>query len=325
MAWWQMVLIVVAVLAVLFTLFAVFEIEVILVPKSPLSRLLGWNGNAAPMTAAQIKCKANHDAIIAKAKAWDEATPHTDRIIKTFDGLTLHATEYLQPAPSHLWAVIAHGFHAPEKEPAEYGMYYYEKGYNVLAPDDRAHGNSEGRYITMGWLDRKDFIQRINEIVARDRDAQIVLHGVSMGGATVMMVTGEPLPKNVVCAIEDCGYTSVWDEFVAQVRNMVHLPPFPLIPLCSVIAKIRCGFSFREASSVKQVRKSVTPTLFIHGEKDTFVPTAMVYRNFEAASCPKDMLVVKDAEHAQSKNQEPELYWNKVFGFIANNCPQIHS
>ena len=317
MAWWQIVLIIVAAITLLFILFANLEIEVILVPKSPFSKLLGWGPEPAPVTPAQKTCRANRDAIIAKAKAWDEATPHTDRTIKTEDSLTLHATEYLQTKLSHKWIIFAHGFHSPEKESAEYGMYYYEKGYNVLTPDDRAHGKSDGKYITMGWLDRKDYLQWINEIVSRDSEATIVLHGVSMGGATVMMVTGEPLPKNVVCAIEDCGYTSVWDEFTAQAKNVLHIPAYPLVPLCSIVSRIRCGYSFKKASSIKQVKKSVTPTLFIHGGSDTFVPTAMVYRNYGAASCPRDILVVKDAEHAMSKNQDPELYWSTIFGFIS--------
>jgi fermentation-respiration switch protein FrsA (DUF1100 family) len=317
MAWWQIVLIIIAAVALLFILFANFEVAVILIPKSKLSKLLAWGPEPPPATPAQKVCRENRDAIIAKAKAWDEATPHTDNIIKTYDGLTLYATEYLQPKPSHKWVLIAHGFHAPLKEPSEYGMYYYEKGYNVLTAENRAHGRSDGKYITMGWLDRLDYIQRINDIVARDPEARIVLHGVSMGGATVMMVTGEKLPKNVVCAIEDCGYTSVWDEFTAQAKNVLHMPAYPIVPLCSLVSRIRCGYSFKAASSIKQVKKSVTPTLFIHGGNDTFVPTAMVYRNYGAASCPRDILIVKDAEHAMAKNQDPDLYWGKVFEFIS--------
>jgi len=316
MVWWQIVLIILAVIVLILIIVANIELDIILAPKSIFGNVLKTEWHPVLLTPAQRICEENRIRLVAQATQWDKTTSHTECTIRTFDGLTLYATEYMQQKKSHKWVVLAHGFHSPLKESAEYGMYYYAKGYNVLAPDCRTHGKSEGKYVTMGWIDRKDYVQWIQEIVARDKDAKIVLHGVSMGGAAVMMVTGETLPKNVVCAIEDCGYTTVWDQFVSQAKNVAHLPPFPLVPLCSIMSKIRCGYSFKEASSLKQVAKSVTPTLFIHGGNDNFVPTAMVYRNYGAASCPRDILIVKDAEHAMSKNQDPDLYWNKVFEFI---------
>lgn len=317
--WWKIILFVIAVICFLTFLFALFEVNVFLFPKSHAAKkLLKWGEGPEPVTDAEKLCKKNHDQIIARAAEWDDATPHTQLSVTSRDGLHLCAYEYLQPQESHKWVVVAHGYHASIKESPEYGMYYYKKGYNVLTPIDRAHGISEGNCIGMGWLDKDDFLLWLQEIVAKDPQAQIVLHGVSMGGATVMMVSGEKsLPKNVFCVIEDCGYTSVWDEFVEQAMNVIHLPPYPLVPFCSFISKIRCGYSFGEASSVKQLKKSVTPTLFIHGGNDTFVPTAMIYKNVAAAKSPHDMLVVPDAAHAMSKNQNPDLYWNKVFEFIA--------
>ena len=48
------------------------------------------------------------------------------------------------------------------------------------------------------------------QVLARvGEDAEIVLHGLSMGAATVLMVSGERLPEQVKAIIEDCGYTSV--------------------------------------------------------------------------------------------------------------------
>lgn len=72
----------------------------------------------------------------------------------------------------------------------------------------------------------------------------------------------------------------------------------------------------RNASSVKQVKKSVTPTLFIHGEADTFVPYEMLDKVYSAAACEKEMLSVPDAPHARSVCAHPELYWKAVTGFI---------
>lgn len=315
--WWKILIIAVAVLFLLLVLFAIFEVELMLAPKSRFAKKINWNGPMPePKNAAEKVCLENRNKIIERAGQWNSSTPHTELTIKTKDGLTLYGYEYLQKNKSHNWVILAHGFHSPEDESAEYGMYYFEKGYNVLAPRDRANGKSEGRYIGMGWLDKDDIIIWINKIVEKDHDAKIVLHGVSMGGATVMMVTGEKIPSNVVCAIEDCGYTSVFDEFAAQAKNVLHMPSYPIVPMCSVVSKILCKYSFKEASSVKQVKKSSTPTLFIHGANDLYVPTEMVYRNYDAAVCPKEIFVMPDAQHAMSKNQNPDLYWKKVFTFI---------
>lgn len=82
--------------------------------------------------------------------------------------------------------------------------------------------------------------------------------------------------------IDDCGYTSVWDEFAGELKNQFGLPEFPLMYSTSLLCKLRYGWSFGEASAISEVSKSSYPMLFIHGGSDTFVPTEMVYRLYEA-------------------------------------------
>lgn len=312
----NIILIVAAVIFLLLCLAANVEIDLMLCPKSFIASHFKSKPKSSPLATTSVKSHENRKLFQEKAKQWYEKNPPEEEHITTFDGLNLYAEKYLQPETSHKWAIFAHGFHAPVSESREYGMYYFEKGYNVLLPMDRANGKSEGKYITMGWIDRIDFLQWIEKIISADNEAEIVLHGVSMGGATVMMLTGEKLPANVKCAVEDCGYTDVYSEFSAQAMNVAHLPPFPIVPLSSFFCKLRAGYGFKEASAIRQVRKSVTPTLFIHGTDDTFVPFDMVKENYEAASCEKQLLVVQNAAHTHSKNLEPELYWNTVFQFV---------
>lgn len=190
----------------------------------------------------------------------------------------------------------------------------------MLTPDMRAHGESEGKYIGMGWLDRKDVLQWIDFIIARDPQAEIILHGVSMGGATVMMVSGEELPENVKGIVEDCGYTSVWDIFADELAYLFHLPTFPMLDAANLMSKIRAGYDFREASAVKQVAKSTVPMVFIHGSEDNFVHTDMVYEVYEACQTPKELLVVEGAGHGQAYQMDPELYFTTVFDFLDREC-----
>ncbi|MBC5647722.1 alpha/beta hydrolase [Christensenella tenuis] len=233
------------------------------------------------------------------------------------DGLRLVARELASERPSHLWAVCIHGFSGNGLKLGLAAKHWHEQGWNVLLPDLRGSGGSEGDYYGMGWLDRHDIIGWIRgTILGKDPEAQIVLHGVSMGAATVMMATGEPLPENVRAAVEDCGYTDVWEEFTIQLKKVFGLPQFPIMHIANGMAKRRAGYSFQEASSVRQVKKSKTPTLFIHGDADTFVPFFMLDEVYEAAACEKEKLVVHGAQHGESVQLEPQRYWDAVHAFV---------
>lgn len=231
------------------------------------------------------------------------------------DGLKLH--NYLIKKPnSNKWAITVHGYASEGKLTASYAKNFSDKGYNVIIPDLRAHGSSEGDYIGMGWDERFDIIDLINYIVKEDPNAEIVLFGVSMGASTVMNVSGEKLPRNVKAIIADCGYTSVWDEFSYQLNQLFGLPPFPMLYVANVITKARAGYWITDDSSIKQVAKSTTPTLFIQGDKDTFVPAYMVNKLYDAASSPKEKLIVEGAGHAKSSKINPKLYWGTIDSFL---------
>ena len=171
-------------------------------------------------------------------------------------------------------------------------LYDKELGYNVVVPDIYAHGQSDGDVIRMGWLDRLDMAHWL-KMFPHDT---VVVHGVSMGGATAMMMSGEPVPDGVkdIRFIDDCGYTSVWDEFKGELKNQFGLPSFPLLNAASMLCGIRYGWTFKEASALEQVKLCNHPMLFIHGDSDTFVPTEMVYRLYEAKPQPKELWITKD-------------------------------
>lgn len=234
--------------------------------------------------------------------------------IGTIDDVIVDA-RYVENKDIHNWVILIHGYKSNNKNMMSYGVEYYQRGYNVLLPDNRAHGKSEGDYIGMGWLDKDDISCWIDWIVQRDEKAKIIIHGVSMGGATTMMLSGEN-KDHVVGYIEDCGYTSVWDIFASELDKRFSLPTFPVLDISNLVAKIKVGYSFKEASSLNQVKKCQKPMLFIHGGKDDFVPTEMVYQLYDVATCEKDIYIVEQAGHAESKDYDPEAYWNEVFTFI---------
>ena len=232
------------------------------------------------------------------------------------DGLNLWGKLYFQEEKSDKWVIIAHGYTSSHEDVQPIALNFYNEGYNVLTPDMRAHGNSEGKYIGMGWLDRKDMLLWIDYVLSLDSNSQIVLYGESMGGATVMMTSGEDLPSNVKAIVEDCGYTSVQEMFEAQLYERFGLPSFPILNAAEIVTNIRAKYNFHEASALEQVKKSKTPILFTHGGNDTYVPTEMVYRLYEAANCEKDILIIDGAGHGSAPDVDPITYYDKVFSFL---------
>lgn len=252
-----------------------------------------------------------------KSEEWYDATEKTHITVTNGEGKHLNGFVINAPEETHRWAITVHGYTSNPLGMSEFAQFYNSLGYNVLLPVLRGHDISEHRNITMGWLDRLDMLYWLQYIISTDADAEIVLHGVSMGAATVMMTTGEKLPANVKCCVADCGYSSVWDEFANELKATYHMSKFPILYSASLVTKLISGFTFKEASSVNQLKKSTTPTLFIHGEKDAFVPYHMLDLNYNAAACEKEKLSIPDAEHAESCRVHPEIYWSEVKRFVS--------
>ncbi|MDD3369088.1 MAG: alpha/beta hydrolase [Lachnospiraceae bacterium] len=271
----------------------------------------------------QIETAANayKKQVRAEADQWVEQMNPEVLSVTTEDGLKLQARFFQQKgqnADNHLYSILVHGYGSSFDYVEDYAKAYYEKGYHVLTPDMRAMGGSEGTYIGMGWLDRMDMLLWIKTITDRDPDAEIVMHGFSMGAATIMMLSGEEqLPEQVKVFVEDCGYSSDWAELSDKLHKIYHLPDFPLMYAVNVMTKLKAGYYVSEASCIKQLAKNETPMLFIHGDMDDYNPYYMLDEVYEANACQeKEKLVVHGARHVMSAYTEPETYWNTVWKFI---------
>ena len=245
-----------------------------------------------------------------------KASNYTDKYITSYDDLKLHAYEIINENPTDKWAIVVHGYTSEGKLVSAKAKHLYDMGYNVLVPDLRGHGTSEGDYIGMGWHDRLDVVNLIDTTIKENPNAKIVLHGTSMGAATVLMVSGEELPSNVKAIIADCGYTSAWDEFTYQLDALFGLKPFPVMQLSNIVTKIKSGYSLKDASALEQVKNSKTPILFIHGDEDDFVPYSMMEELYDATSSEKEMITIEGAGHDDSYLVNPTLYWNTITEFL---------
>ncbi len=224
--------------------------------------------------------------------------------ITSHDGLKLKGILVYAPEESKKTVIAIHGYkNCGINEYSSYIRMYHEMGFNVLVPDDRAHGESEGKFITFAWWDRRDCIGWTKFALDKfGKDSTILLHGISMGSATVMNASGEKdLPEQVKGIVSDCGYSSAWKQFRHVLKRNFHLHSFPTLYLANIINKIVCRYDFRENAPMNQVKNAEVPFMFIHGEDDDFVPTEMVYEVFDACGSEmKELHIFPGAAHAES-------------------------
>ena len=251
------------------------------------------------------------------SEKWSEAIQQKQVEVKANDNITLRGTEYLNQEETNKWAIILHGYRSNPSSVLTIGEHFSEKGYNVLIPSMRACADSEGEYVGMGWLDKDDLKCWIDLIIEENKNAEIILHGSSMGAATVLMASGDELPANVKNIIADSGYTSVWDIFASEAKARFNLPEFPVLNMFQIVANRKAKYDIKEASSLEQVKKSKTPILFIHGDKDDFVPEYMCEKLYDATNCKKEKLIIHGAGHTDGKYREPEKYYNTIFDWIS--------
>lgn len=266
--------------------------------------------------------EASYPASGPAAKAfsadWTDTIGYETWNITSGKGLKLAAYYIPAKTPVGKTAILAHGYSSNGKSMGAFAKFFHDSlGWNVLLPDARGHGASEGKYIGFGWHERKDYLLWIDKVLERmGEGSSIILFGISMGAATVMSASGEKLPPQVKAVIEDCGYSSLWDELSYQMERIYRLPTFPLMQLTSLLTKLRAGYGFREVSPLRQIKKCSLPMLFIHGEDDTFVPYEMVRELYGAYSGEKDILIVKGAGHGMAYSIDSAAYEGKVKDFV---------
>lgn len=204
---------------------------------------------------------------------------------------------------SKKFIVLVHGYRSSAlKNFAPVIEKYYSMGFSILMPELPAHGQSYGKYITFGRNESSIMIAWAYWLIKRfGTNISIVYNGVSMGAATVTMMSGEKMPSNIKGIIADCGYTSAIDIFKYILRKDFHLPAFPIVNIANFIFSICVGFSFEDCSPIKQVKYASVPMLFFHGTADKFIPYQMAIELYTTCSSPiKDLILIKNAGHCMS-------------------------
>lgn len=193
--------------------------------------------------------------------------------------------------------------------------YFYKNGYTLVMPEHRGCGNSDGKFMGYGTHESEDAFLWLDYAKKRFPELSVFLLGVSMGAATVLMMSKNADDEAIKGIIADCPYTSAWEEFSYQLHTSFHLPDFPLLHICDLYSRIFARYSFKDASPLNAVKQARKPILFIHGREDDFVPFFMQKILFDACPTEKYLLSVDGAVHARSYYTDPPAYENAISSF----------
>lgn len=242
--------------------------------------------------------------------------PHRDVEIVSHDGLTLRGKyyEYSKDAPIEL---MFHGYRGSSRSDLCGGVLRcFRIGRSVLTVDHRASGLSDGRVITFGINESLDCKRWVDFIVSDiNKDAKILMTGISMGAATVMTASSFDLPENVIGVIADCGYTSA-EAVIKKVCRDMKLPPSLIYPFIRLGAILFGHFDPNKRSPIESVKNAKVPIVFIHGDTDDFVPYEMSVENYNACTSRKKLITVKNAGHGLAYAVDPELYLDGITNFF---------
>ena len=262
-------------------------------------------------------CDDSHlGGFLEKNLAWLEEYGYEKHYIISDSGYKLTGYLFKSKEPSDLYLFGAHGYRSyAKKEFSGVAQYYLKKGINVFIPDHVASGESEGVRCTFGYHEVRDCMKWLSYMKENfGENIRIILHGVSMGCATVTMMGGrEDLPENVKMIVADCGFTTAKALFEYKLADLGIKSSGGLIRGVDVAHRRHQGYSFDELTPVKSAENIRVPVLFVHGAEDKLVPCFMVHELYEACgSAGKELLVVEGADHAQSYKVNKEAFEAKL-------------
>lgn len=247
-----------------------------------------------------------------------DAMEKEDVWIESFDGRRLHGY-FIQNEKARKVVISFHGYNTEARK--EYPLHhsYYQDGYTVLIVDQRGVGKSQGPFITMGLLERRDCLRWIDYVVARyGGDVQILLEGLSMGATTIMMAAQDIHAPQVKGMIVNCGFNSCSDQLAYTITRLLHLPRFPMLATVKLYARLLAKYDMDAITAAESLANSDIPLLMFHGAKDTFVP----YENLEeiyphARTSHKKMVSCEHAAHGIARFEDTELYERELRQFLA--------
>jgi pimeloyl-ACP methyl ester carboxylesterase len=214
-----------------------------------------------------------------------------DRVELNGDGVLLKGWWFHGDGRKRGTIVYLHGVGDNRGSSLGIAGHFVPKGFDVIAYDSRAHGESQGEACTYGYYERKDLSRVLDRVEVRP----IVLLGSSLGAAVALQTAAEDHRVGAVIAVAAFSdLRTVANErapFFASKGN---------INEALAIAERAARFRVDEVSPVAAARRIEAPTLIIHGDHDDETPCAHSLRIFAALHEPKRLILVPNRGHRDS-------------------------
>lgn len=208
--------------------------------------------------------------------------------------------------------VLLHGIRSSKTSMLARAKLLYEAGYSSVLVDLRAHGESEGDRITVGYLERYDALAAIKYAKENHPGEPVGLIGVSLGGASALL--GSPLDVNALIL------ESVFPDIANAVHNRVatRLGPFSWIPAEILLMQLqpRLGVSISELRPIDKIAEIGCPVFIISGKSDLNTTVEETMLLFSTAREPKDLWLIDEAAHIDLLDKAPEEYASRVINFF---------
>lgn len=277
-------------------------------------------GELFDITSTRLRKESKLNKYLDEMKSnleYIESLPSEWHYIKTIDNITLAGRLFKYPKSKKI-VILFHGYRSiAENDFSFYFKWYFENGYTILLVDQRAHGKSQGDYITFGIKERYDCLKWCEYVNSTfEYVDEIILGGMSMGATTVLLASELELPSKVKCIIADCGFTAPKDIIMKVATSKYGIDASIILPLINIMCQIKAGFNIYECNVKDAMERTKIPILFIHGLSDDFVPCRMTRENYEVCRSKKDLLLVECVNHGFSCVQHKDKVYRKIDDFL---------
>jgi alpha-beta hydrolase superfamily lysophospholipase len=212
--------------------------------------------------------------------------------------------------------ILMHGIRANRLQMMGLNQFLFRAGYSVLLFDFQAHGESQGRHITAGYLESRDAEAAVDFIHQKLPGEKIGVIGFSMGGAAALLAK-PPLQVNAM--ILESVYPTIQQAISDRLETRFGWPGKLGAPLLTWQLKPRLGFGMGDLCPIQQVGGITVPKLFIAGTEDRLTTPNESKDLFNAAAEPKQLWLVEGAAHVDLHQFAKEEYEKQVLDFLAKN------
>jgi alpha-beta hydrolase superfamily lysophospholipase len=213
--------------------------------------------------------------------------------------------------------ILLHGIRGNKEHFTALAAMLNRQGYNTLALDLRAHGDSEGDYCTYGYYEKYDVQKALDYLLTKGLDSNIGVWGQSLGGAIALQTLAiEPKLKFGIIESTFSEFTTIVDDYSERMFGFS-------IPFVNQYALYRASeianFKPEEVSPQESAKKIRQPVLVAHGTADTHIKFAYGKTNFDKlASDQKIFLPIEGAVHHNLWQVGGKTYFEKVFSFLSS-------